>query len=64
MKAAVDERRRMVGDDFLEPDVPEYGDERAVPQVRDGDEELPERDPEGEEGLLAPEEHIGLTPPD
>jgi hypothetical protein len=54
----------MASDDFLQPDVPEYGDEREYPQARDVDEELPEREPEGEEGAIAPEEHIGLTPPD
>jgi hypothetical protein len=51
MKAVVDDRRRMAGDDFLEPDVP--------------DAELPDRDSEGEaEGAIAPDERIGLTPPD
>jgi hypothetical protein len=53
----------MATDDFLEPDVPEYGDEREYPQARDVDEELPEGDT-ADEGPLAPEEHIGLTPPD
>jgi hypothetical protein len=52
----------MAGDDFLEPDVPEDGDERTL-AARDVDEELPDRDSEGEEGTLA-QEHIGLTPPD
>jgi hypothetical protein len=53
----------MATDDFLEPDVPD-DEEGEYPEARDVDEELPEREAEGEEGPLAPEEHIGLTPPD
>jgi hypothetical protein len=64
MKAAVDEGGGMAGDDFLEPDVPEY-DESESPHARDVDAERPDRDPEGEaEGAIAPEERIGHTPPD
>jgi hypothetical protein len=54
----------MAGDDFLEPDVPEYGESES-PHARDADAELPDRDSEGEaEGAIAPDERIGLTPPD
>jgi hypothetical protein len=57
----------MADEDFLQPDVPAYGDEREYPQPPDADEELLEREAREEEeeaGATAPEEHIGLTPPD
>jgi hypothetical protein len=57
----------MAGEDFLQPGVPAYGDEREYPEPRDADEELLEREAHEEEdeaGATAPEEHIGLMPPD
>lgn len=56
----------MAGEDFLQPDVPAYGDEREYPEPRDADEELLEREAHEEEeaGATAPEEHTGLMPPD
>jgi hypothetical protein len=51
----------MADDDFLQPDVPDYGDEREHPQARDVDEELPGEEL-GDDG--APEDDLGLTPPD
>jgi hypothetical protein len=57
----------MAGEDFLQPGVPAYGDEREYPEPRDADEELLEREAHEEEdeaGATAPEEHIGLLAPD
>jgi hypothetical protein len=53
----------MASDDFLQRDVPEYGDDREYPQPRDADEDLADREAEGEKRVIA-EERIGLTPPD
>ena len=54
----------MADDDFLEPDVPDYGDEDEYPRARGVDEELPAGEQDEGTGAVAPEEHIGLTPPD
>jgi hypothetical protein len=61
MKLSATKGGRTADEDFLQPDVPAYGDEREYPQPRDADEELLEReaDEEDEEAGAAPEEHIG-----
>jgi hypothetical protein len=44
----------MASDDFLQRDMPEYGEDREYPDPRDADEDLPGQEADGEEGAWSP----------